>query len=185
MAIKQWRTVGVDNALEGHSIVLWTMLCLLQTTVRYGWHWSFPEYHPRFNNFFFHVFPHNKKKNGWLIPWTHGCTNASLGIIPTSPILQTFFKKILHCQKFQIKYTTACLNKSPHMNISKHFHEISIHVGYSYNGSLLSNNTKNLIIHFDWVSRSDICKIDQNPGLTEIGICYWFTVSRNYPLQGK
>ena len=31
---------------------------------------------------------------------------------------------------------------------------------------------KNLMILYAWVSRSHICEIDQNPGLTGIGICF-------------
>ena len=73
----------------------------------------------------------------------------------------------LHYSAYQQKVYT--FQKSPHINILKYFQEHSIHVG-SY-GSLLSNDTKNITILYAWVSRSHICEIDQNPGLTGIGIC--------------
>ena len=71
----------------------------------------------------------------------------------------------------RLKKKFTHFQKSPHINISKYFQEIFIHVG-SYR-SLLSNDTKTSVtILYAWVSRSHICEIDQNPGLTGIGICF-------------
>ena len=75
---------------------------------------------------------------------------------------------ILQCVSVK-KFTL--FKKSPHMNISKYFQEMSIHVGsYGY-VSFYQMIPKNLTILYAWVSRSHICEIDQNPGLTAIGIC--------------
>ena len=62
---------------------------------------------------------------------------------------------------------------SPHIHISKYFQEILIHVG-SY-GSLLSNDTKksdDIVCLSEQEPRN--CEIDQNPGLTGIGICFGY-----------
>ena len=57
------------------------------------------------------------------------------------------------------KKSLHCLNVPPNIYFFKYFQKMFIPVGSQ--GSLLSNDTKNLTILYAWVSRSNVCKMEQ------------------------